>query len=195
MAQVFSDTAAEFATDGAQQYQFLFWNTGRRLTRRRSVRWTFSRTSWGTWTATKWYGNLPGGGGSLGSPRVRADAFTIAGDAPLSGTPIDAALSTYAAGAYSLGDDHVIGTTAGGANVVAKDPFPGCGILGPQEITVIKRPPAKGSTDHLSLGEIVFSYAVSSCDFAGWLQLGWGGGRDCQVWPVLGDRYTIGWQW
>ena len=190
MPQVFNETAAEFMTDGAQQYQFLFWNTGRRLTRRRSVLWTFSRTNWGTWTATKWYGNLPGGG-SLGVPRVRADAFTIAGDAPLSGTPIDAALSTYAAGAYpfppppSLGDDHVIGTTAGGANVVAKDPFPGCGILGPQEINVIKRPPAKGSTDHLSHGEIVVSYAVSSCDFAGWLQLVWGGEEIPKFGPFL----------
>ena len=110
-------------------------------------------------------------------PRVRADAFEISGDAPLSGTPIDAAASTCAAGAYSFapGDDHVIGTAAGGANVVAKDPFPGCGIVGPQEIIVLERPPVRGSTDYLSFGQIVFSFAVSSCDFAGWLQLVWGG--------------------
>jgi len=101
---------------------------------------------------------LPGGGGGL--PRVRADALTIRDDAPLSGTPIDAAASTYVAGAHPFppsGGDHAIGTATGGASVVAKDPFPGCGILGPQEISVLERPPVKGSTDHLSFGKVVFS--------------------------------------
>lgn len=136
----FTRNATNFVTDGTQNYQFLFWNTGRHMTNKRQVRWNFSVLGWGTWTAIKWYGTPSGG---PGTPRVRADAFTIGGDAPLSGTPIDAT-STYAPGAWPFGgDDHVIGTAAGAANVVAKDPFP--------------------------------SVASSSYDFAGWLQLVWGG--------------------
>lgn len=186
-------TATQFVTslDGTEQYQFLFWNTGRRLTRKRKVKWTFSQLGWSTWTATMWYGKPPGPNGS-GLARVRADAFMISDDAPLSGTPIDAAASTYAAGAYLLppsGDDHVIGTGDDGASVVAKDPFPGCGIVGPQQISVIKRPPAKGSTDYFSFGEVVFSYAVSSCDFAGWLQLVCGGEDNMTAFPET-DTYT-----
>lgn len=137
-------TAAQFATspDGTQNYQFLFWNTGRRTTRKRSVHWTINNAGWGTWTATKWYGT-PGGGVPPGAPRVRADAFTIRDNAPLAGTPIDST-STYAPGAWSPGpNDHVILTAAGPATVVPKDPFPGP--------------------------------ASSTYDFAGWLQLLWGG--------------------
>ena len=120
-----SRNAATYATspDGTQNYQFLFWNTGRHTTGKRRVRWNFSVLGWGTWTATRWYG-IPSGGGP-GASRVRADAFTIGGDAPMMGTPIDAS-STYAPGSWPLaGDDHVIGTTAGPASVVAKDPYPG----------------------------------------------------------------------
>lgn len=135
-------TAAPFATslDGTQNFQFLFWNTGRHITNKRSVRWNFSVLGWGLWTATKWYGT-PGPGDSQ---TVRANAFTIGGDAPLSGTPIDAT-STYApATAWPFnGDDHVISTADSRAVVVAKDPFP--------------------------------SVASSSYDFAGWLQLVFGG--------------------
>ncbi len=132
---------------GTQNYQFLFWNTGRRITTKRLVRWHFSVPGWGTWKATKWYGTPPGGNGPPGTPRVRADAFTIGGDAPLSGTPIDGT-STYAPpSAWPCnGDDHAICTAGGAASVVAKDPFP--------------------------------SVASSSYDFAGWLQLVWGGDPD-----------------
>ncbi len=134
-ATMFNRTADKFASDGVTTYQFLFWNTGRHTTRKRSVRWNFSVLGWGTWTATRWYG-LPGGGGP---PRVRADAFSIGDDAVLSPTPIDSAASTFAAGSYPFnGDDHAIGTANGKATVVAKDP-------------------------------------LNSYDFAGWLQLIWGG--------------------
>jgi len=178
------DTAAEFVTNGVQQYQFLFWNTGRRITRKRRVLWNFKRSDWGRWIATKWYGTPPTTGG--GPARVRADAFMISDDAPMSGTPIDANASTYVAGAYPFppppdpdSSDHAIGTAAGGANVVAKDPFPGCGIVGPQEIVVLEKPSnpfsPEGMGSPFSLGKVISSYAVSSCDFAGWLQLVWGG--------------------
>lgn len=121
----FTRNAATYATspDGTQNYQFLFWNTGRHTTGKRRVRWNFSVLGWGTWTATRWYG-IPSGGGP-GASRVRADAFTLGGDAPMMGTPISPS-STYAPGSWPLaGDDHVIGTTAGAASVVAKDPYPG----------------------------------------------------------------------
>ena len=56
----FQNTADEYVTIGTQQYQFLFWNTGRRLTKKRRVLWNFSRPGWSIWTATKWYGIPPG---------------------------------------------------------------------------------------------------------------------------------------
>lgn len=120
----FTRNAAPFVTseDGSQNYQFLFWNTGRHMTNKRRVRWNFSVLGWGTWTATRWYGTPPGGTNG-GPPRVRADAFAIGTDTVLTGTPIDPT-STFAAGAHPFnGDDHEIGTAAGAANVVAKDPF------------------------------------------------------------------------
>jgi hypothetical protein len=122
----FTRNAANFVTsaDGANTYQFLFWNTGRHLTNKRQVRWNFTVLGWGTWTATRWYGT-PGANGGGGAARARVDAFTIGGDQPLGpGTAIDGAASTYAAGAWpSGGDDHVISTVGGPAGIVAKDPF------------------------------------------------------------------------
>jgi hypothetical protein len=132
----FTREAAPFETDGVKNFQFLFWNTGRHITNKRRVRWNFSVLGWGVWTATRWYG-IPGKNG--GVPRVRADAFSIGADAAQAPTPIDGAASTFAAGAWPFnGDDHVIGTAAGAATVVPKDPY---GLL----------------------------------QFAGWVQLIWGG--------------------
>lgn len=121
----FNRHAADFvtSTDGTTNYQFLFWNTGRHLTGKRNVLWNFSVGGWGLWTATRWYGTPSG---LPGTPQVRADAFTIGGNAPLTtATPINGTLSTFApASAWPFGgDDHVIGTAGGAANVVAKDPF------------------------------------------------------------------------
>jgi hypothetical protein len=121
----FTRNAANFVTspDGTQNFQFLFWNTGRHLTNKRRVRWNFSVLGWGTWTATRWYGT-PGVNG--GPPRVHADAFTIGGDQTLSATPIDGSASTFAAGAFPFnGNDHEIGTAGGAATVVAVDPLSG----------------------------------------------------------------------
>ena len=139
---VFNRYAPNFVTsmDGMHNYQFLFWNTGRHLTNKRRVQWTFSVGSWSQpWTATRWYGTPPGGGNG-GPPRVRADAFTLGGNAPLgTETPINGTASTYAAGAWPfMGDDHAIDTSTGAVTVVARDPF-------------------------------------ASLQFAGWLQLVWGG--------------------
>ncbi len=120
----FNRHAANFVTtmDGTSNYQFLFWNTGRHLTNKRHVTWNFSVGGWGLWTSTKWYGT-PGGG--PGPARVRADGFTIGGNAPLgTDTPIDGPASTFPAGAWPfMSNDHVIGTADGAVDVVAKDPF------------------------------------------------------------------------
>jgi hypothetical protein len=114
----------ESSSDGSQQFQFLFWNTGRHVTNKRHVRWNFSVGGWGLWTATKWYGVPPVGNG--GAKRVRVDPFTIGGDAAItgSGTAIDSAASTFASGAFPFnGDDHEIGTANGAVDAVAKEPF------------------------------------------------------------------------
>lgn len=121
----FTRNAPGFVTspDGATNYQFLFWNTGRHVTSKRRVRWNFSVLGWGTWTATRWYGTPSGGPG--GPPRVHAETFSIGNDDLLAGaTPIDAGASSFAAGAHPFGgSDRQIGTADGPATVVAKDPF------------------------------------------------------------------------
>ena len=57
--QVFTRTAPPLApgTGAPNGYRFLFWNTGRRVTNKAQVTWTFNNlSSWTTWTATRWYG-------------------------------------------------------------------------------------------------------------------------------------------
>lgn len=142
-------TAAPFITsaDGTQNYQFLFWNTGRHLTSKRKVRWNFSVGGWGEWVATRWYG-IPGIG--TGAARVRADAFTIGGDTRFADTPIYAGGSTLGGAPLGPpdypfgGDDHEVSTAHGALSLAAKDPFTPSGTSG--------------------------QYL-----FAGWLQLMWGG--------------------
>jgi hypothetical protein len=113
-----------FASDGTTTYKFLFWNTGRHLTSKRNVKWIFSVLGWGVWTATRWYG-IPGGPGSPGSELIRANAFSIGGNQSLgSATPIDAAASTFPAGAHPVGiDDHLVSTANGDVSIAAKDPY------------------------------------------------------------------------
>jgi hypothetical protein len=133
----FGRSAQKFETDGKETYTFLFWNTGRHLTGKLNVHWTFRALNWQIWTATRWYGILPGGGD--GKPMIQVDAFSIGGDQRLTSTPIDASRSIFEPGAYPVNDnDHLISTEPGDVTVVAKDPH-----------------------EHL--------------DFAGWLQLFYGG--------------------
>ncbi len=120
---IFDRHAANFVTpDGKNNFQFLFWNTGRHVTNKRHVRWNFSVGSWGSWTATKWYGTPTTG---PGRGVIHVEGFTIGGDAPLGpDTAIDGSASTFPPGAWPLsGNDHEIGTTGGPVDVVAKDPF------------------------------------------------------------------------
>jgi hypothetical protein len=119
----FDRHAALFVTspDGMQNYEFLFWNTGRNITNKRHVHWDFTAGGWTTWTATRWYGVPPKIGN--GDPEIRVDPFSIADNAPItsSGTAIDASASTIPAGAYpDMGDDHLIDTEEGAVDVAAK---------------------------------------------------------------------------
>ena len=134
--QVFTRTAPPLApgTGAPNGYRFLFWNTGRRVTNKHQVTWTFNNlSSWTTWTATRWYGIAGGsGGGGAGSKLITASAFAIEDDASMPGTPIDAANSSFTDGpgsqqAYPFGtppDDHVASTQWGQASVAALEPYP-----------------------------------------------------------------------
>jgi hypothetical protein len=118
----FDRHAALYVTspDGTENFEFLFWNTGRNITNKRHVHWDFSAGGWTTWIATKWYG-VPGNGN--GGHEVRVDPFSIAGDGLLtsSGTAIDPSASSFPPGAYpDMGDDHLIDTENGAVDVAAK---------------------------------------------------------------------------
>jgi hypothetical protein len=119
----FDRQAAPFVTspDGTQNFQFLFWNTGRNVTNKRYVHWVFTLGNWSTWAATRWYGVPPQNGGGL-SHEVSVSPFSIANNEPITnGTAIDASASTFPAGAYpDMGDDHLIDTQNGAVNVAAK---------------------------------------------------------------------------
>lgn len=106
-----------------QTYDFLFWDTGRRLTNIPTVRWTFTNASnWATWNAAAWYG-VPGGG--PGHPAEEFDALWV-GNGPLTPTPIDTTGSTFVDGpgagdvAYpGDGNDHEVRTEWGSDTVEA----------------------------------------------------------------------------
>lgn len=139
----FTQTAPEWIGDR----QFLYWDTGRRLTGRRSVRWTFNHPgNWTQWNAYAWYG-VPGTG--PGSNAYGVDAHWI-GDGPIDPTPIDGPGSTFVNGPGSTlawplsGNDHVFSTQWGAATVHAKP--------------------------HLSK-----NLGAPQLDFANWSQLVWGG--------------------
>jgi hypothetical protein len=119
----FDRHAALFVTspDGTENFEFLFWNTGRNITNKRHVHWDFTAGGWTTWTATRWYGVPPTNGN--GGHEVRVDPFSIADNAPItgSGTAIDASASSFPSGAYpDMGDDHLIDTEDGTVDVAAK---------------------------------------------------------------------------
>ncbi len=120
----FDRHAALFATspDGTQNFQFLFWNTGRNVTNKRHVHWDFTVGGWSSWTATRWYGVPPQNGNGAHAHEVSVTPFSIANDAPItSGTAIDASASAFPAGAYpDMGDDSLIDTANGAVNVAAK---------------------------------------------------------------------------
>ena len=119
-------------TGAPNGYRFLFWNTGRRVTNKLKVTWTFKNlSSWTTWTAIRWYGIIDSGG--VQNPKLlTTTAFATEDDASMSGTPIDSANSTFTDDpggqkAYPFGappNDRMASTQWGAASVAALNPFP-----------------------------------------------------------------------
>ena len=105
---------------------FLYWDTGRRITGKRKVRWTFNHpTNWSEWPAAAFYGIPPTGTG--GMARVVVDAHWV-GTGPINPTPIDGPGSTFVNGPGGTpiawpgdGDDHIVRTQWGAATIHAKD--------------------------------------------------------------------------
>jgi hypothetical protein len=110
--------------DGDSTREFLFWDTGRRITGKRHVRWTFSHPDqWTTWNAVAWYGVPPvGNGGHM----ISLDAFWVT-NGTLDPTPVDPPpASTFVNGPGagdiawpSGGNDHLVDTQWGAGNVHA----------------------------------------------------------------------------
>ena len=105
---------------------FLYWDTGRRITGKRKVRWTFNHpTNWSEWPAAAYYGIPPTGTG--GTASVMVDAHWV-GSGPINPTPIDGSGSTFVnapggtpGGWPGDGEDHVVRTQWGSATLRAKD--------------------------------------------------------------------------
>ncbi len=110
-------------------HRFLFWNTGRRITSKRKVRWTFNHPDdWTSWTGTAWYGT-PGPEGRA-TPIIDARGFSVSADGALSPTPIDGVASNFENGPGGQlawpweGDDHRVRTEWGVATIAAKATMP-----------------------------------------------------------------------
>jgi hypothetical protein len=104
---------------------FLYWDTGRRITGKRKVRWTFNHpANWSEWNALAWYGVASGG---PPNPTVTVDAHWV-GVGPIDPTPIDGPGSTFVNGPGPggvawpwSGNDHQVRTQWGAATIHAKD--------------------------------------------------------------------------
>lgn len=107
-----------------QQLAFLFWDTGRRITNKRTVRWTFNHPeNWTDWHAVAWYGVV--GPDGTPQPLVGTGAYWI-GQSTMTPTPIDGPGSSFVNGPGAAnvawpwqGDDHVARTQWGAATLHA----------------------------------------------------------------------------
>ena len=103
---------------------FLYWDTGRRITNKRKVRWTFNHpANWSEWAASAWYGQS---GDGPSQPQISLDAHWV-GVGPIDPTPIDGPGSslvnapggTPVAWPYG-GNDHLVRTQWGAGTIHAK---------------------------------------------------------------------------
>ena len=91
-ATTVDQTAPASLPDGKTTRSFLFWDTGRRVTNKRHVRWTFNHPDqWSSWNAVAWYG--VGGNGPPGHI-VSLDTYWV-GTGTLDPTPVDGPGSTF----------------------------------------------------------------------------------------------------
>lgn len=110
--------------DGVSTRAFLFWDTGRQVTGKRHVRWSFNHADeWSTWSATAWYGLI--GGNGPPQPVVSFDAYWV-GQGAIDPTPIDGPASSFVNGPGAgqvawpyEGNDHLVRTEWGPATVHA----------------------------------------------------------------------------
>jgi len=111
--------------DGESTRAFLFWDTGRQVTGKRHVRWSFSHADqWSTWNAVAWYGLL--GPGGTPQPIVSLDAYWV-DTGTLDPTPVDGPGSSFVNGVGAAnvawpghGNDHEVRTKFGPATVRAR---------------------------------------------------------------------------
>src|SRR5262249_28535815 len=125
----------------------LFWDTGRRVTNKRHVRWTFNHPDqWATWNAVAWYGVVGGNGHPV--PIVSLDAYWV-GTGTLDPPPGDGPGSTFGNGPSpgqtawpAGGNDHEVSTQWGAATIRALDH--------------LRRSPSDASLDFSSLTQLIF---------------------------------------
>lgn len=125
-ATTYEQLAPSELPDVGGNRKFLFWDTGRRVTNKRRVRWTFSHAdTWTTWNAVAYYGVPPTGSG--GGTIVAFDAHWV-GTGSLDPTPVDGPGSTFVNGPGggqtawpAAGNDHQVDTQWGAATVRALD--------------------------------------------------------------------------
>jgi hypothetical protein len=117
LSQLAPDSVIE---DGVAK-RFLFWDTGRRITNKRKVIWTFEyAANWATWNAVAWYG-IPGG--PPGEPVIDAESYW-ANNGPMTPTAIhDISESGVPAGHTAwpwMGNDHQVRTEWDAGSIDAK---------------------------------------------------------------------------
>jgi hypothetical protein len=108
--------------DGVTERKFLFWDTGRQITNKRSVRWTFNHPDqWTSWNAVAWYGIPPQNGN--GGHTISLDAYWVT-NGTLDATPVDQPDSTFVDGGGAGqtawpdgGNDHAVDTEWGAGDV------------------------------------------------------------------------------
>lgn len=105
-------TAPAELPDSPHNRKFLFWDTGRRVTTKRTVHWTFTHPAdWTNWNAVAWYGDPTGVGN--GGHTIITSAYWV-GMSLMDPTPIDGAASTFAGAAWpASGNDHNVDTEFG----------------------------------------------------------------------------------
>jgi hypothetical protein len=118
---ILNQTAPDSVLDHGATKRFLFWDTGRQLTNRRHVRWTFTGASnWSNWNAVAWYGT-PGTNGH--DPTIEVDSYW-ANNGPLTPTAVESVTEAGVPGGSSawpyLGNDHHVRTEWGDGTIEAK---------------------------------------------------------------------------
>jgi hypothetical protein len=111
--------------------QFLFWHTGRRITNRRSVHWSFTAMTWSVWEATKWYGFPTSGPG--GQPLIHTEAFSLVSNERMN---VDTPISGVTGGATwpFLGNNNDVGTASGAGDISAIEPLSSLSLCGWQKL-------------------------------------------------------------